>query len=345
MTINDHFGLDIGSDSIKLVQLESTGQSFKLVALGYIKRPEEGETVASSDQLPLIEAIKNLVKAARPVGRRVVLGLPESQVYTRIITLPVMDEVELASAIKFQMEQYVPLPADQIIEQHTIISKPAPNATGEQNQMQVLLVACPTILVGRYMQMANQAGLEVAGLDTEMLSALRAIIRTCDSKIVLLVNIGSNGSDLALVRHGELFATRSLPSGSIAFTRAIAGDLKVDLPQAEGYKKSMGMDEKQLSGALHAALKPVVDQLVTEIKRILGACADDGGEEAVKQVLVGGGGALMPGLVSYLAAALNTEVGLANPFADITKSTDQEKYIGENGALFTTAVGLAQKEL
>lgn len=348
MNLKNHFGLDVGTSSLKLVQLSSEGNTIKLETVAQAPAASEiNLTQINTDLTPLSDSIKNLVKLSHVTTKYVCISLPESQIYTRIINMPVMSDVELNQAIKFQIEQYVPLPADEMTEKHSVISRPEiGKASQNKTEMEVLLVATPNFLVERYVQMMEKSGLEVVAIDTEILASSRALVgANVHSPTTLLVNMGSKGTDFAVVKHGDLLSTRSIGTGGMAIARAVASELNLDIVQAEEYKKNYGLDSSQLSGSVVKAVSPMMDLIVTEIKRILGNVETSHPEDPVKRIVLCGGTALLPGVVGYLAAQFNIEVEVGNPFADIKKTEEQIKIIGESGAVYSNAVGLALKQI
>src|SRR3989344_1911242 len=130
--------------------------------------------------------------------------------------------------------------------------------------MDVLLVASPTYLVNRYVQLLTQSELEVLAIDTEPIAISRALTGFQNSALhTLLVSMGAVGIDLAVVRNGNLVATRSIATGGTAVTRAIMTELNLDAKQAEEYKKHVGLDDSKLSGSLTKAIAPILEVLVS----------------------------------------------------------------------------------
>jgi type IV pilus assembly protein PilM len=124
MKFQKHFGLDIGTTSIKLVQLDDAGKgTFKLVTKGMVAVPEKSDTQEKND-LAVIEAIKTVAREAKVTVKQTVISLPESQVYTRVIEMPYLEEPELSAAIKWQSEQFLPVPVDEVVQRHQVISTP-----------------------------------------------------------------------------------------------------------------------------------------------------------------------------------------------------------------------------
>jgi len=115
-------GLDIGSHSIKFVELQKQGNFFTLIAAGTMPTPPKvlGAT-AQAEVESLASSVRKLVKDAGAKSRSVNVALPESQVFTRVIEVPQLSRQELASSLKWEAEQYIPLPLDQVTMDFTIL--------------------------------------------------------------------------------------------------------------------------------------------------------------------------------------------------------------------------------
>lgn len=324
-----HIGLDLGSKTIKLIQLSQiSDKKYSLSAIGMVE---------SSDTKT--ESIKKLIKDSKVSNHQVVIDLPESQVYTRVIEMPFLAEPELTQAIKWQAEQYIPVSLTDVVLKHQVI-------TSSDEKMTVLLIAAPNQVLGDQISLVQNAGLEVLAVETEILAVARAMIGTDDlSPTTLLVHLGAETTTLSILSRGDLTLTQSISSGGIAITRSIAAGVSLEYNQAEEYKKSYGLDKSKLEGKVAAAIKPVMSLIIAEIKRVLTFYETHGGQEGVKRVVLSGGGSMIVGLPQYFTENLGLEVQVGNPFANISLTDKQKQEIGENTPLYTTAVGLALKFL
>lgn len=339
----NHFGLDMGADSIKIVQLASVaGGKFKLAAMGMVQTPKF-ETQVQWDAATET-AVRKLVKDVKVNCRQTVISLAEAQVYTRVLELPFMEEPDLAQAISWQAEQYVPVPLSEVLLRHHVLSVPREGVPGDK--MSVLLLAVPNDVLNHYMSIAAVTGLEVIGVETEILAIIRSLTSSVDNfPVSLLVHMGGETTTFAIFRQDNIYMIQSVGTGGMAITRSIATELNLSATQAEQYKRSYGLDHAKLEGKVAGAIRPVVDYILGETKRVLGAYESRGhGErDPVKRLILSGGGSILPGLVSYLVGALNVEVQLGNPFYNIALSDSQKLEVGEIGPVLSVAVGLAAK--
>lgn len=342
LKFQNHFGLDIGSRQIKLVQLSpAAGGKFNLSAMARVPAPGPGGNELETNDAK-VEAIKKVVKDSQCGSRQVIINLPESQVYTRVIEMPKMSEQEMAEAIRWQAEQYIPVPLPDVVLKHQVLS--GAQEEGDADKVNVLLVAAPNLLLNNYVSLLARAGLETIAIETEILAVARALVGADPfSPTTFLVHMGAEMTTMSIISRGNLALTQSISTGGQAISRAVASGLGLEMNQAEEYKQSYGLDETKLEGKVQNAIKPMVDLISSEIKKVLAFYETHGFKEPVKRMVLSGGTALMPGMVSYISANVNVEVQIGNPFLSINLTDKQRLEVGENGCLYAAAVGLAQK--
>ncbi|OGG01838.1 hypothetical protein A2Z33_01130 [Candidatus Gottesmanbacteria bacterium RBG_16_52_11] len=334
-----NLGLDIGSHSIKLIELYRDGDTGTLRAAGAIATPPKSlSSTLAADHKALADAVKQLVKQTGAKSTEVHVALPESQVFTRVIDVPQLSQHELSSAIKWEAEQYVPLPLDQVNLDFSILRDGKETGTGK---MEVLLVASPKALIEKYITILDMADLNPVGAETEIIAASRALVRSAPSvRNVMIVSLGAQTTDLAILRNGVLAFTRSISAGGEALSRALAQSLDFNQLQAEEYKKTYGVDKSQLEGKIVAAIKPIMDTIISEMKRAILFYQEHNKNESAEVILLSGGTARLPGMVLYIAEATGIEVQLGNPWVGIRR--DQRfAVLDPEGPTFTVAIGLS----
>lgn len=336
-------GIDIGSFSIKAVVLSHKGKVPKLFSFGSITAPQPG---IFSDAQPDLEiaakAIKNLLVSIKvPSGSSIVIALPESKIFTRVITdLPFLTDEELVSAIRYSAEEFVPLPVDQVNLYWQVIAR-----SKQHNNTQVFVVASPKNTVSKYLKTLELASLHPAALETELIADARALVGNNPfAPTTLIVQLGATSSDYAVVSKGVILLTRSIATGGMALTRSICQYLNFEPTQAEEYKKAYGLLEDQLGGKIYQALKPLVDIIISEASRVIQSFQTQNPQNHIKRVVLTGGGAKLPGVVIYFANALGLEVQEADPWQFIEKDSNVSPKLLENGMHYTVAIGLALRQ-
>jgi type IV pilus assembly protein PilM len=337
------FGLDIGASSIKLVWLEGSIGHFSLKSAGTF--PLSGKGMESESPLDQQEMANNIAKAVKDANiglKAVSVALPDNQVYTKVLDMPMLSEKELSSAIFWEAEQYIPVPLANITLAWDVLRPKISTPNGDK--MQVLMVGAPTILVEKYKRIMSMAGLEIKGLESEIISAVRSLVIGKDFPSSLIVNIGAITTSLALVRDGSMTFTYSMSVGGNALNRAIAADFGLDTKQAEEYKKTYGIAGNAVSGKIGKSTEPILNSILNEIKKTLAFDTQKNHDlSPVRQLVLSGGTAMLPGIDLYFANNSGIETVVANPWK-VLSSQNLPKQIADSASSYAIAVGLAMKD-
>lgn len=338
-------GLDIGFSFIKVVALETDRGQFKLISLGAIPSPQPGLISDSDEDLEAVATtIKKLFAAAKINYNQVVVAVPEARVFTRVIDdLPYLSDNELSSAINYASEEFIPMPLTDVNLNWQVLSRSA--GRDKNARTIVLVVASPKNVVTKYIKVLTMAGLKPGALETETIAVTRSLVGNNPfSPSTLIIQLGAATTDFATVSKGLIWLTRSISTAGIALTRTLAQHFNFELNQAEEYKKVYGLLEDQLEGKVYEALKPMVDIIAGESRRIIQAFQGKYPQNPIKRVVLSGGGAKMPGLVIYLANALGLEVQEADPWYLISKDKSLAPKLAQDAPSYSVAVGLALRE-
>jgi type IV pilus assembly protein PilM len=331
-------GLDIGSKTIKVIELSREGDRFALKAAGAVGytggKFEELEDEKSLSNLS--QVVKKLLHDARVSGKNVSIALPESQVFTRILKFPLLNDQEIAAAVKWEAEEYIPIPIKEAVIEHQILER---QEVGNPPQVLVLLVAVTRGLVEKYVKVANLAGLNVVGVETELMSLTRSLAPA--DKTALVVDLGSQSTDIAITKGDQLFFSRSVPTAGDAFSRAVAQSLGVTPEQAEQYKRTYGLAEDQLEGKVGRALTPIFKVVVEEIKKAVHYYELEAKGEPPSVVVLSGGSSGLPGASATFTKLLGIEVIVGNPFSKIIVDPQSTKNLLNFAPIYAVSVGLA----
>ncbi len=338
------FGIDVGSASIKLISLSHGSTGFMLDAAIAAPTPQKGMLSESSlDQEEMAKAIRRIVEETHVKTTLVNVALPETHVYTRVIEMPALSEKELSSAIYWEAEQYIPVPLSSLTIDYTVLKNHDSKAQNN-GKMNVLLAGAPTSLIDKYQHIFTQAGLTISGLETEILSVVRALAVTKNFPNTLIVHIGALSTALAVVKGGNIVSAYFLPTGGVSFTRAIAADFGFTIAQAEEYKKTYGISNKNTGGKIGESTAPLIASITTEVKKVIAFYNEKyKGETSIQQILLSGGSAKLPGIDLFFAQNSGIETAIANPL-QILGGQQLPKEIIDNAPDYTIAIGLALRD-
>jgi type IV pilus assembly protein PilM len=337
-TETDYFGLDIGETALRLVQLKKGGAKPVLVTLGDVEVPSnllETDSAAAHDKLT--ELIVQLVKDLRVTSKNVVVGLPASKVFASVITTPKLNDAELAKAIKYQADQYVPMAIDQVKLDWTVLG---PGKT--ENELEILLVACPNTVADKYLNIITKAGLEVSALEVNATALYRAVVPPTSPPVIVL-DAGSTSTDLSIVYQGTPRLIRSIPVGGATFRKSVSTALGLDDVQADQFVKKFGLTQTKLEGQVYKAVKPNVDILVEEIGKSIKFFTTRYTDVKVEKIVLTGGAANMLELPAYIANATRLPVELANPWINISYPANMHDRLLGLSHSYGVAAGLAER--
>ena len=352
MASQEFFGLDIGNHTIKSCQIKWEGTKPRLEAVGSCSTPLGVIGSESVDhQKELAEYVKKSRKDAGISTSNVVVGLPESKIFTQLVTIPKVEDSKLDELIHWEAKKYVPIPIDEVRVDWIFLGDRVVN---NQPSADIFLIAAPVNLINRYLNVMKLAGLQTVGIETEAVATTRALwwqsqheiasSAVVDRTPVLLLDLGAKSTDLSVVIGGTLLFSQSLITGSDALTEAVAADYGLEMQQAEEYKRTYGLDETQLEGKIAKSLKPIMNVIVSEANKTLDFFKSRFPKSVPRRLLLVGEGAKLPGIMNYMATEIGTETSIADPMASIEipgnlkSKVDQISTVG-----YSVAIGLALK--
>jgi type IV pilus assembly protein PilM len=330
--------IDIGTYTIKAISgkpgktpvIEKVVESFNTT--GIVVPTDDPQTEK------LVEAIGNLISDHKLAITDVRLSLPESIVSTKIINMPRLSDAELASAIGWQAEQYIPIPPEELTLEYKVLYRPPKNNPNEQ--MRVLLIGTRKTLIEKFVMTFNYLGIEPTLLETQILSVVRSLQFDSTDPTTLIIHMGANTMTLAVVHEGELAFVFNHMSGSQTLTKSLQATIGLETDQAEQYKRQYGLDETQFQGKVQTALLPAVKVLTDAMQKATRFFINQNPTASIQRVLLSGGGVQLPNLVPHLANTLGAEVLVSTPFAASTGNIPEA-----NHAAMSVCVGLLNREL
>lgn len=334
-----YFGLDIGASSIKVCKSERRGREFVVKNIGFIQNPVGSVSFKSVRKVKLQEAVKKVVKEAGIKDKRVVVSVPESHVYSRVVEMPVMPDSELKSAIEWEAEQFIPVPVEEVELDYAVVYRPTKSVGAEK--MLVYLVAAKKDYLESFVDFLIEVGLEPVAMENEGVALARVYGDL--NGVTAVLHLGALTTTMSILEQGlGLLFSHAVGVGGVAVTRAMARSLSLELGQAEQYKRTYGLNKNELEGKVREAILVVFTEVVNELKKAL-QYYENTRKKQVQRVLLSGGGAYMPELISYLTESLpGLEVGLADPFVRV-KVVKNSPTLPTAKSVYSIAVGLSLK--
>ncbi len=341
----DVIGLDIGSSSVKIIQLKEGKHGYMLVNFGMIGLPPE--TIVDNaimNSAAVVEVIKELLNSTKIKEKNVVMGLSGHSVIIKKITLPTMSQEQLEEAIHWEAEQYIPFDINDVNMDVTILN---PNST-VAGQMDVLLVAAKKEMVQDYISIAAEAGLTPVVIDVDVFALQNMFEVNYEmnpGETIVLCNIGASNTNLNIINNGISLFTRDLTVGGNMITEEIMKGLNISFEEAEALKvggQSTLDGDSVIPQEVDKIIQSVSDMIANEIQRSIDFYTATTADSSIGRIYLCGGGAKIASIMRILEARLNIPVELINPFRNIEideKRFDTE-YIQNIAPLASISVGL-----
>ncbi len=355
-----YLGIDIGSSSVKVVELENFNGRPKLATYGFTEKSLSDWNGDSSLGNPedMAAVVKEVCQKAKTNSTKVIAALSNFTVFTSIISLPEMSKKELASAISWEAKKVIPVPLEDIILDWKIIEDSQPEAVtteADNNQvankikskpkknLKILLTGASKSLVKKYMDIFAQANLSLLSLETENFALIRSLIGN-DKSVMALIDLGASTSSIAIVDKGVPVLSRSLDLGGLMLTRNISNSLNVNLERAEQFKQDLALESDSAADAMPQLVEKSMSSIVNEIKYTIGSFQEQQGKK-VEKIILTGGGSLLGNLTGYMSRVLNVNTYVGDPWARVIYPTELKPVLDRLGARFAVAIGLAMRNI
>ncbi|MCY3019464.1 MAG: type IV pilus assembly protein PilM [Planctomycetota bacterium] len=327
-------GLDVGSASVKCLELTRVGQGLVITGMGKAE-VESAETVGDS-----------ITKALREGGikaKRTATAVSGRSVIHRQVPMVAVPDSELKQAMEYEADKYIPFDVSEVrLDAQRL--KEGDDQTTPQGQMKVLLVAAKKTLIDEHINLLNSVGLSPAIIDVDFLALGNAFelrnlsLGINDNEVRALVDVGASKSDINIMRGNASFFQREIFMGGNDLTEAVAKRFGEDPKDVEKMKKDPG-------GALESmqdAMLPVLEDIGSEI-RLSFDYHENQYEQEVKEVYISGGSVLFPGIDTMLAQIFNLPVKLWDPTEGLEITGFNPAGMGGANSDMAIALGLASR--
>lgn len=341
----DLIGIDVGSTSIKLVQLREVKGGYELDSVGMESLPSEAIVDNSlMDSTAVAETVKSLVErhAVKKI-KDAASSVSGNSIIIRKIQLAATTPEEVESEIQWESEQYIPFDINDVNIDYQIL-EPDEN---DPSRMNILLVASKKDIINDYQAVFAEAGLKLVVIDVDAFAVQNAFEANYDidpDDVCALVNIGANMMNLNVVKGGVSLFVRDVQMGGALYSEEIQKKLGVSADEAEKMKISAGAGAQP---ELLEAIRRVNENIGHEIRRSLDFYNSNALEGKINKVFLSGGGCKTLNLAEAVAARLSLPVEIINPLQKI--NWDEKKFsaefIKDVAPILSVAVGLATRRL
>ena len=341
-------GLDIGATGVRAAELSMKTVPPTLVRVAQVPLPSGAVTGGEvRDPEAVTDALRELWRRGRFRSKDVILGVANQRVVVREVSLPWLPEKELRESLKFQVQEFIPIPLDDCVLDFHVLEEIEREG---RRLVRLLLVAAQKLMTQQLLRAVTAAKLTPVGLDLTPFAIVRSVgsidglgLEPGRDGDEALVDIGADVTSICVHAWGIPRFVRILPSGGRQITNAIAQAVQVPEEEAERLKRANGSEPDRAKAEL--ATKAAVRQsamFADEIRSSLEFCLAHMPGAKIGRILVTGGGSKLRGLVRVLEEHLPAEVVEGHPFHRVSGELDlPPDAMTEAEPLLAVAVGLA----
>jgi type IV pilus assembly protein PilM len=341
-------GLDISTSSVKVAEISLGRGEPVLSNLGIVHIPgdviRDGEV---EDAVTLAESLKELWGITGIKGRSVILGVANQKVIVRPIEIPYMEKEELDSALRFQVQEYIPIPIEDAILDFDIIEEFM--TADEERMLTVLLVAAHKEMVQSFIEVLRAAGLSLSAIDLKAFALPRSLIPKEvllsgyeEGQALCLINVGAGITNVTILKDNIPRFARFLLRGGDGFTHAIMNRLNLQWEEAEEIRRG-----KQSNPEAEKVLQQEIFNFVGEIRRSIDYYIAQTQERAFSKVILSGSGSVTANLFQEMNKGLRLPVEMGRPFQNVQlgKLPYTAEELAEIEPSVAVCVGLALREV
>lgn len=353
-------GVDIGTASIKIAELEKKSERFNLVNYGLFElkggtSTEIGQNILKLPDTEIVWGIKEVLKKSNIKTTEAIASIPSFSTFATVIEMPYLSEEDLAKAIPFEARKYIPLPLQDVVLDWSIIdiAQPASPAGGpgtsqtssvfaKPTTVEVFLAAVPKDDTVRYQSIMQQAGLSLKALELENSALIRVLLGN-DLSPTAIVNIGGRSTSIIIINRGYERLSHNYEIGGFEITRSIARSLNVSLEKAEELKKRLGLKDID-ENIVNKAMASLIDMMAFETQKTISQY-EESKNQKIGRILMVGGLTNMPNFIQYFRKKLGREILAGNALARVVYPEGLKSVTGEISNTFAVALGLAMREI
>lgn len=337
-------GLDIGTSSIKLAELDVSRSSTKLVSFGMIETPSSSTAAGEIIQTePLAMAVRDLVNQVGTRRKKVATGLWGASVIVKKISIPRMDEDLIAEQIRWEAEQYIPYDINDVQLDYKVLNQ---KNRAHPETMDVLLVAAVHETIFKCAEIVEMAGLECAVVDVEGFALANCFERNYGrfgGETVALFNFGASATSFVVIEDAEIVFCREIPVGGHTYTTEIQKALGISPEEAEAMKISASNGQPvpdEVTSIIQSTHEILSDEVNGSIEFFLNTSETN----AIQRSYLSGGCIRTVGLFDYLSKSFPCE--RLDPLLGLSYSpkTFSSRYVEQIRDFASVVIGLGLRK-
>ncbi|MGK2896736.1 MAG: type IV pilus assembly protein PilM [Candidatus Saccharimonadales bacterium] len=339
--VGDFFALDIGTNAIRVVQLAGSAQAgWTLQRFSHVP-VDDKLTAADSDDArrKLGEIIMTAIGQAGIHTKNVAIGLPSQKTFTTVIDVPTMPENELKNSIKYQIDQYIPMSADDAQVDWALLGQ----SQHDPKMLEVILTSTSKAFSEERLELVEAVGLNVIAAEPDPIAMVRSLVMPGMKDAQLVIDMGEHSTDIAITFGDNPRLMRTIPTGLHTLVKATTQNLNVKEDQARQFILKFGLAQDRLDGVVSKALDSVIDGFVAELTKSTKFFQTRYPNITIGGMVLSGFTAVIPVFGDTLGAKINIRPALGSPWQRIKVYDHDKQQLAPISAEFATVVGLAMR--
>lgn len=346
-------GLDIGTSSVKLVEVEGDRRSIRINRFGMVPLNEgalSGGVVTSISEVS--QAITNLLRSSKVTSKRALVAIAGQAVIVRNLKMPLMPKEEIESAVRWEAEKYIPFPVEEVTMDFQVIKQ-----DDEQKELEIMLVCAHNDIIKSHLGTLKDAGVQPVVIDIQPFALMRSVgleNSINNNNSIALLDIGAGTTDLTIVKSGIPRFTRIIPLAGLRLTENLSKSLNISFTEAEQMK--LNFSDALFDPSQHAndsseykvnfSIQESLRELVLELRRSFDYYQLQQRNEEISQLIIAGGGAKMKNLIPFLNKELGITVVAAQAANEISSQNKNiQAQLNDQLPMLMVAYGLALREV
>ena len=339
--VGDFFAMDIGTTSIRIVQLGGDQQhGWSLQRYAYV--PVDEKILQDSSDMGKKRFQDIILTAINQAGIRtknIAVGLPAGKTFTSVVEVDNQDPKDLAKTIKYQLDQYIPMAADEAKADFVALGS-SPN---DPAKAEVLVSSTAIDYAESTLERIEGMGLNVVAMEPEPLAMARALMPPGVVDARMIVDLGERSTDLVVVFHGAPRLVRSIPGGFDSLVKTVASSLSVREDQARQFILKFGLAQDKIEGQVFKALDSTLEAFASELTKSVLFFQGKYVNVKVGGIILSGFAEIIPFIAEYIEAKTDVPTMQGNPWQMVKVSPEQQNALINVASEFAVAIGLEER--
>lgn len=347
-------GIDIGSSSIKVVQLSRKNgrvvlDTYGALALGPYAGIEIGRATSLSSA-KLSEVLLDLFREAQVTSKECGVSIPLASSLVTTIEMPPIEEKDLVAMVPIEARKYIPVSINEValdwwvVPQSNDETVTATSLETSKKMLSVLLVVILNEVLQRYQEVVTQSQLTSSFFEVEIFSTIRSVVEGGGMRPTMVVDFGAATTKIYIIEQGVVRFSHTISKGAQDITFVLANTYGISIAEAENFKRREGLDGVYGGKSLKDAAEVVLHYVFTEANIVLLNFQKRHGKN-IERVYLTGGGSTLKGILPVAQTVFETDLVLGDPFAKVQTPAFMEAVLQEVGPEFAVAVGVALRKL